>query len=68
MDKERDFRRLARLDQENVEKETGGDEEFAIEVPYQSSAGEGAENVTNREPRADAPAQDRGYRRLNEPE
>lgn len=65
--KEREFKRLSTLDQSSVEKETGGDEEFAAEIPYVSDAGEGAENIVNREARADAPASDRGYRRLDEP-
>jgi len=65
--KEREFKRLSQLDQSSIEKETGGDEEFATEVPYVSAAGEGAENIVNREPHADAPALERGYRRLNEP-
>ena len=65
--KEQEFKRLSRLDQSSLEKETGGDEEFATEIPYVSSAGEGAENVVDREPRAEAPAPERGYRRLDEP-
>lgn len=68
MDREnRDFQRLSRLDQANLERETGGDEETAIEIPFKSNAGEGAENIVDREPRAEAPASERGYRRLDEP-
>lgn len=66
--KDRDFRRLARLDQSQIEKEISGEEEeYANEVPYMSAAGEGAENIMDREPRAEAPAPERGYRRLDEP-
>lgn len=65
--KDRDFQRLSRLDQSRLERETGGDEEIAEERPYMSPSGEGAENVTDREPRAEAPAPERGYRRLDEP-
>ena len=64
---DRDFQRLSRLDQASLEKETGGDEENALEVPYQSNAGEGAENIVDREARSEAPTSERGYRRLNEP-
>ncbi len=65
--KERDFQRLAKLDQSKLEKEISGEEEDVNELAYMSSAGEGAENITDREPRAEAPMQDRGYRRLDEP-
>ncbi len=64
---DREFQRLARLDQSRLEQETGGDEEDAIEVPYESNAGLGAENIVDREARAEAPPTDRGYRRLDEP-
>jgi hypothetical protein len=64
---DKEFQRRARLDQSRVESETGGDEENALEVPYESAAGLGAENVVDREARAEAPASDRGYRRLDEP-
>ena len=64
---DRDFQRLSRLNQADIEKETGGDEELANESPYRSPMGEGAENVVNREPHAEAPPQERGYRRLDEP-
>jgi hypothetical protein len=69
MDQERnrDFLRLSRLDQSSVEKETSGDEEFASSIPYESQAGEGAESIVDREPRADAPPSERRYRRLDEP-
>lgn len=66
-ERKRDFERLSRLDQARVEQETGGDEEFASSIPYESLAGEGAENVVDREPRAEAPPSARSYRRLDEP-
>ncbi|MNK80868.1 hypothetical protein D3C87_1006010 [compost metagenome] len=65
--KEREFKRLSRLDQSSLEKETGGDEEVGTEIPYISYAGEGAESVVDREPHAEVPAPERGYRRLDEP-
>ena len=66
--KDRDFQRLSRLDQSMIEKEISGEEEeYANEMPYASAAGEGAENVVDREVRAEAPSMDRGYRRLDEP-
>ncbi len=67
--KDRDFQRLSRLDQTRLEKEISGEEEeYSNEIPYTSSSGEGAENVMDREVHAEAPPQDRGYRRLDEPE
>jgi hypothetical protein len=65
--KDRDFQRLARLDQSILEKEISGEEEYVNEIPYMSNAGEGAENVSDRELHAETPMQDRGYRRLDEP-
>ena len=64
---DREFQKLSRLDQSRLERETGGDEENATELSYQSNAGEGAENVVDRESHAEAPPSDRGYRRLDEP-
>lgn len=65
--KDRDFQRLSRLDQSILEKEISGEEEYVNEIPYMSNAGEGAENISDRESRADTPAKERGYRRLDEP-
>lgn len=62
----RNFEKLSQLDQASVEKETSGDELFESSMPYETEAGEGAEFVANREPRADAPVNERSYRRLDE--
>lgn len=66
--KDRDFKRLARLDQSMLEKEVSGtEEEFVNEIPFVSTAGEGAESVVERTAFAEAPPAQRGYRRLDEP-
>ncbi|GEM_PF-3263033 len=66
-EQEKDFLKRSLLDQSTVEKEVGGDEELTSGIPYETNAGEGAETVMDRELRADGPADERGYRRLDEP-
>lgn len=60
---------LPGFDQARIETEVdAGEGEFAAEYPIDHPLGmtEGGEIVRDREPRAEVPPSDRGYRNLNE--